>query len=470
MTTTRRKSYSDLAAVKRSRKNFVGGITRAREQLQPMQDLDPSDLNIRKIEKALNSISGAETGFYATLEDAQQFILEDEAQEEKQAEEDEASELFESSVSETRDLGESLLTLGNLRKNLDDFKIDLAALQTIVLEHPEQSHSSALETLERAHASIRRDWRQTDLDQLHSIKQEIDTSKGLLTKLASEVATQRETRDSASSRSSSSTSTTAYPPRELESKLPTIDVPTFNGDIMKWASFWSSFQAVIDNKPLSKTNKLTYLRKAIKDPESQTLLSSPQEGPDFYDEVVAVLKTRFNRTKEIHRNLVHTMTSLSNFKNTRSDIRRRVDELKHLISSLQHTGHFDAQAMSTSIVYHTMPVKLQTMWDQHMKKVKGVSPVADLLAFLADHAETLPANQAPPPSPVSSPAPHQQKKSFFKGDRKPKAGIHAVTPVAAPLNTPNPTSSPRRRLNNFICHWKRLISSSQLFWTPHVRP
>ena len=95
MTITRRKSYSDLAAVKRSRKNFVGGITRAREQLQPMQDLDPSDLNIRKIEKALNSISGAETGFYATLEDAQQFILEDEAQEEKQAEEDEASELFE---------------------------------------------------------------------------------------------------------------------------------------------------------------------------------------------------------------------------------------------------------------------------------------------------------------------------------------------------------------------------------------
>ena len=450
MTATRRKSYIDLAAVKRSRKNYVGGITRAKETLQTMLDLDPSELNTRKIEGALTSITRAETGFYSNLDEAQAFIAEDEAQEEKQAEEDEATELFEASVQEARELGDALLLLTNLRKNLDDFKIDLDALQTIVQDHPDQPHHTAVEKLEATHLSIRQDWKRTDLDQEHSIKQEIDTSKRLLTKLASEVAAQRETRDSASSHSSHSSSDSTHTPRELESKFPTIDVPTFHGDIMKWSSFWSSFKATIDSKRLSKTNKLTYLRKAIKDVDYQTLLHSPQETPDFYDEVVEALKSRFNRTKEIHRNLVHSLVTLPPVKNTRSELRKRVDDFKHLLSSLKHTGHFDLPAVLSSLLYHTLPVKLQTLWDQQTKKTKGVSPITELLAFLADHAETLPATQAPA-STNSSPAPHQQKKSFYKGERKPKTGMHAVTPVAAPLNTPIPTSHSGYRWECFYC-------------------
>ena len=234
------------------------------------------------------------------------------------------------------------------------------------------------------------------------------------------MATQRETRDTASSHSSSS-SDSVRPPRELETKLPTIDVPTFHGDIMKWSTFWSAFQATIDSRNLSKTNKLTYLRKAIRDPDS----------PDFYDEVVKALKVRFDRTKEIHRNLVQSVVSLPSVKNTRSDLRKRVDDLKHFISSIQHTGHYDLPAVLTSMVYHTLPSKLQTLWDQQMKKVKGFSPIDHLLAFLTDHAETLPASQATP-TPASGATPSHPKKNYSKGDRRPKPGIHAVTHVAAP--------------------------------------
>ena len=158
MTTTRRKSYIDLAAVKRSRKNYVGGVTRAKETLQTMSDLDPSELNHRKIEGALASITRAETGFYSNLDEAQAFIAEDLAQEERQAEEDEATEIFESSVQEARELGEALLLLTNLRRNLDDFKINLSALQNIVQDHPEQPHHTAVEKLEAMHLLIRQDW------------------------------------------------------------------------------------------------------------------------------------------------------------------------------------------------------------------------------------------------------------------------------------------------------------------------
>ena len=427
---SRRRPPPDLAAVKRSRSSFFGAITRAKDKFLLMKEYDIADINTKTVDRTLTSILGTETGFYGTIEDAQPFIAEEDAQDNLQREEDEANESFITAISEVRDLGEELLNLKSIRKGLDDFKCDLSALQELVCDQPEQTHTNALQALEETHSNLRQEWRKADLNRDHPLKSEIDTIKKLLTQLSVGIATQREARDIASSSIHSSTFSSPHRDRELETKLPTIDVPTFHGVIMKWSTFWSSFKATIDSRNMSNTNKLTYLRKAIKDPDSQTLLHSTQETPDFYLEVVKALQARFNRTKEIHRNLVQTLVHFQPVKNTRSDLRKRVDDLKHSISSLQHTGHYVIQSLLTSMVYHTLPVKLQTLWEQHVKKIKGVSPIDDLLAFLSDHAETLPSSQAPP-TPTSVATPSQHRKNPYKGERKPKPGIHAVTPVPA---------------------------------------
>ena len=164
MATTRKKTYVDLASVKRSRKNYVGGITRARETLLSMVDLNPSALNLRKLTATVTAIDRSENRFYSTIDEAQTFIAEGEEQEDRQMEEDEATETFESSVLEARELGESLLRLANIRRNLDDFKIDLASLQALVQDHPDQPHHAAVEKLENTHHSIRQEWKQTDLE------------------------------------------------------------------------------------------------------------------------------------------------------------------------------------------------------------------------------------------------------------------------------------------------------------------
>ena len=192
---------------------------------------------------------------------------------------------------------------------------------------------------------------------------------------------------------------------------------------MEWSTFWSSFKSTIDARNLSNTNKLVYLRKAIKDPDSQTLLHSPSEPPDFYLEVVKSLQERFDRTKEIHRKLVNKLVQLPPVKNQRMDLRRRVDAIKHTISSLKHTGHYDLKTFLTSMIYHTLPVKLQTLWEQHVKKVKGVSPVEDIISFLSEHAGTLPAGPDTPPAAAAS----QEKRNPIRGEKKPRPGIHAVT-------------------------------------------
>ena len=218
-----------------------------------------------------------------------------------------------------------------------------------------------------------------------------------------------------------------------KSDLPTIDVPTFHGSILEWSTFWASFQSTIDNrKELSNTQKLHYLRKAVKDPDVQVLLHSPTESADMYVDVVKELKERFNKTREIHRHLAKTLIQLPSPKQTRVDLRRMVDSVKRTMDSIKATKFYDLDSFLSSLVYLILPPRLQTLWDQHSKKDKGVPPVLQLLTFIGEHAETLPS--IPPASSEDSsenPGRKQPKKSDRKSEyqaSRPRGNVNTVSP------------------------------------------
>ena len=57
-------------------------------------------------------------------------------------------------------------------------------------------------------------------------------------------------------------------------------------------------EAAVDNNPqLTSANKLAYLRDAIRDPPTQSLLFSGTEHPDYYDDVILFLKKRFDNVE-----------------------------------------------------------------------------------------------------------------------------------------------------------------------------
>ena len=56
-------------------------------------------------------------------------------------------------------------------------------------------------------------------------------------------------------------------------KQPKLALPTFKGDPMQWSVFWEQFSsAVHNNSHLDNSQKLTYLREAVKDPKATPLL------------------------------------------------------------------------------------------------------------------------------------------------------------------------------------------------------
>ena len=59
----------------------------------------------------------------------------------------------------------------------------------------------------------------------------------------------------------------------ITAKLPKLEVPTFNGEILKWCTFWDKFcVGVHKQEGMSSAEKLLYLRQAAgRGPAAQTI-------------------------------------------------------------------------------------------------------------------------------------------------------------------------------------------------------
>lgn len=79
-------------------------------------------------------------------------------------------------------------------------------------------------------------------------------------------------------------------------KLPKLDVPTFDGDILKWIMFWEQFTVSVHDRPhLSKAEKLAYLGHSRKDGAAKGIIWDLSKSGDQYNEAIKCLNDRFNR-------------------------------------------------------------------------------------------------------------------------------------------------------------------------------
>ena len=260
-------------------------------------------------------------------------------------------ETFQEAISSARDLADRLLAVKSILSGLADFSTHSTSIKDFLAEKPDGNQLRSLQELKASYSSLKEEWKKANLPEHHSLKPELDTCRKTITSLEDAVQSARDKSDSHSVASTISTSSERPCCGHSKSDLPTIDVPTFNGQILEWSTFWASFQATIDSrKELSNTQKLHYLRKAVKDPDVQALLHSPTETEDMYVEIVKELKIRFNKTREIHRHLTKSLIQLSTPKQTRVDLRRLVDSVKRTMDSMKATKFYDIDSFLSSLV------------------------------------------------------------------------------------------------------------------------
>ena len=427
----RRKKATDMAGVKRSRAAHTGIVTRNHDKFLGMPFEQPEEvqrIKLTEVKAILKTLLKTETGFTASMDEAQDFIPTDEADAAAfQEEELEVSETFYQSLYIARTLGEQILACKNILTGVATFKHSLDSLQESLESNPDQDHSTSLSRLQTLFFSLREQWVEADMSPEHAFQGELDACERKLTHIEGDVsaAKTRSLPTSLPLTSSVASFSSSGAPAHHYIELPKIKVPTFNGDIMGWSTFWSTFKSTVDDRAeLSASQKLNYLRQAVKDPSLQLLLNSPLETSDTYQDIVTELKDRFQKTREIHQAIVKTITTLSSPKHTRADLRLLYDVIKTSITNLKATKAYDIDSFLSSMVYAILPAKLQLLWDQATKKEKGVPPIAILLTFMKDHAETLPASTT---SPVEKTVP-PRKKEYHAARGRNNVHVNSSTP------------------------------------------
>ena len=179
------------------------------------------------------------------------------------------------------------------------------------------------------------------------------------------------------------------------SKLPKLDVPTFNGDILQWQPFWEQFEVSVHSRvSLTNAEKLVYLQQAIKNGSAWTVIDGLSRSGDQYDEAVDCLKARYNRPRLIHRAHVSTIMDTPPLKDSSGkELRRLHDTIQQHLRALKTMKTEPDPSFITSVIELKLDATTLFEWQKHSQdKVEEVPHYQDLLDFLnlrAQASETL---------------------------------------------------------------------------------
>ena len=149
-------------------------------------------------------------------------------------------------------------------------------------------------------------------------------------------------------------------------RLPKLDVPTFDGDILNWRE---QFCIVIhDRTQISDAEKLAYLRHALKDGTAKSTIERLSRSGDHYPEAVKCLETRYNCPKLIRQTHVKKIMEIPALKDVSgSELHRLHDTAQQHIRALKAMGHKPDRTFITSFLQLKLDKTTIFEWQKHYR-------------------------------------------------------------------------------------------------------
>ncbi len=167
-------------------------------------------------------------------------------------------------------------------------------------------------------------------------------------------------------------------------KLPKLTVPAFDGNILNWHSFWEQFVvSVHDRTNLSPSEKLTYLRHAVKDGSTKHVVAGLTGSGDKYDEAVDCLCKRYDRPRLLHQAHVRAIIDSPSLKDgTGRELRRLHDTLNQHLRALKAMKYNPPGPFITSMVELKLDPGTMFEWQKHTQTSSAVPHFDALLEFI----------------------------------------------------------------------------------------
>uniref|UniRef100_A0A914ZFY7 Uncharacterized protein n=1 Tax=Panagrolaimus superbus TaxID=310955 RepID=A0A914ZFY7_9BILA len=146
---------------------------------------------------------------------------------------------------------------------------------------------------------------------------------------------QLETEDDNSSIISNSTDFT--PKNEIIATMPPLNLPKFNGDYLKWNTFWQRFEHAVHNRPFPKIEKLITLMGLLEGRASEEI-EGFQVSEENYETIVDILINRFGKKQLIIMQLQSQLRAVEAAKPNPESLRSTVNIICNMCRQLENLG------------------------------------------------------------------------------------------------------------------------------------
>ena len=138
-------------------------------------------------------------------------------------------------------------------------------------------------------------------------------------------------------------------------RLPKLEIPTFNGDNLKWTEFWDSFDATIHkNTSISDIEKLNYLMSKLTG-EAKQSVSGVLLSNENYAVVVELLKERYGDAQTVVNSHYVELINLKSATNTARGLRNLYDQTEKHLRSLEALKQNINQDVFISMITSKIP-------------------------------------------------------------------------------------------------------------------
>ena len=180
-------------------------------------------------------------------------------------------------------------------------------------------------------------------------------------------------------------------------KLPRIEVPTFDGNLLHWMRFWEQFEVAVHNKTnLSEAEKLVYLQHALKGGAAKQAIEGLSSSSEHYTEAIQCLKDRYSGPRLIHQAHVRMIVEAAPLKDgTGRELRKLHDHVQQHLRALRSFDHDPPGAFITSLLELKLDQETMFEWQRHSQESKDIPHYDDLLKFLDLRAQASESSSDP---------------------------------------------------------------------------
>ncbi len=167
-------------------------------------------------------------------------------------------------------------------------------------------------------------------------------------------------------------------------KLPKLEVPMFDGNIINWRPFWEQFVVSIhERSELSDSEKLVYLQHSLKDGTAKGVIEGLSRSGEYYKEAIESLKTRYDRPRLIHQTHVRMILDAPSLKDgTGRELRRLHDTIQQHLRALKAMGHEPSGPFITSAIEMKLDANTMFEWQRFSQDSTDVPHYQKILEFL----------------------------------------------------------------------------------------